>query len=400
MSDTVVTAFAWPTSRRDGVRAMAGAASATVGAVIPVFLLGGQSVLIGRELGFDAAGLGIAVSGFFAVSAVASVPTGRLVERFGPTVTTRVGIVLAAVSLLGIATLASSYSVLIAFLLVGGAANGLAQLGSNLSLARSVARNRQGLAFGVKQAAVPAATLVAGLAVPVIGLTIGWRWSFALAGVVVLLSLLLVPSEEADARRAGGGDHDRATAALVVMAVAAALGAGTANALGAFLVSSAVDRGVGAALAGLTLSLGGAVGVVVRVLGGWLADRRDGGHLAVVGGMLASGAAGLALLAVPSAWALILGTILGFGLGWSWPGVLTFAVVRLNPTAPAAATGITQAGVYAGGGFGPLAFGALVHVTSYPFAWLAAAVVMVLAAALMLVGRGMLIRRRAASATG
>jgi len=241
---------------------------------------------------------------------------------------------------------------------------------------------------------VPAATLLAGLAVPVVGLTIGWRWSFALAGAAVLLAMAVVPSDPIGARKAADGDHDRATAALVVMAVAAALGAGTANALGAFLVGSAVDRGVAAGLAGLTLSLGGAVGVVVRVLGGWLADRRDGGHLAVVGGMLASGAVGLALLAVPAAWALVVGTILGFGLGWSWPGVLTFAVVRLNPTAPAAATGITQAGVYAGGGLGPLAFGALVHVTSYAVSWLVAAATMVLAALLMLVGRAMLIRRR------
>ena len=394
MSDTLVTASAGPRSRRDGVRAMAGAASATVAAVLPVFLLGGLSVLVASELGFDAIGLGVAVSVFFSVSAVSSVPTGALVERFGPTGTTRAGIVLAAISLLGIAALAHSYSTLIAFLLVGGAANGLAQLGSNLSLARSVARHRQGLAYGVKQAAVPAATLVAGLAVPTVGLTVGWRWSFAIAGVLVLLALLVVPSDSSGASKSAGGDHDRATAALVVMAFAAMLGAGTANALGAFLVSSAVDRGVAAGLAGLTLSLGGGVGVVVRVLGGWLADRREGGHIAVVSGMLASGAIGLALLAVPTAWALILGTILGFGLGWSWPGVLTFAVVRLNPTAPAAATGITQAGVYAGGGFGPLAFGALVHVTSYRLAWLVAAGTMVLAAVLMLVGRAMLIRRR------
>jgi MFS family permease len=378
---------------------MASASSATVGGVLPVFLLGGQSVLVAAELGFDAAGLGLAVSAFFAVSAVASVPTGRLVERFGSTVTTRAGILLAAASLLGIAAFAHSYPTLIAFLIVGGAANGLAQLGSNLALARYVPAHRQGLAYGVKQAAVPAATLLAGAAVPALGLTIGWRWSFAIGGALVLLALLLVPSNGNGSRRSGGHDRDRATGALIVLAIAATLAAGTANALGTFLVSSAVERGVDPGLAGLTLSLGGAVGIVIRVLGGWLADRRDGGHLAVVGWMLAGGAAGLALLAAPSPWTLVAGTVLGFGLGWSWPGVLTFAVVRLNPTAPAAATGITQAGVYAGGGLGPLAFGALVHTTSYPTAWLAAAGTMVLAGGLMAVGRGMLVRRRAAAAS-
>jgi MFS family permease len=372
---------------------MVGASVATVAVVMPVFLLGGLSVLVAAELDFDAAGLGLAVSAFFSVSALASVPTGRLVERFGSTVTTRTGILLGAAALLGIATLAHSYATLIAFLVVGGAANGLAQLGSNLSLARHVPAHRQGLAFGVKQAAVPTATLLAGVAVPALGLTVGWRWAFALAGVLALTGLALVPANGHGARKAGR-DHDRATAALTVIAVAAMLAAGSANALGAFLVSSAVHDGVEAGIAGLTLSLGGAVGVVLRLLGGWLADRRDGGHLAVVSGMLASGAAGLALLAVPSAWALVAGTVLGFGLGWSWPGVLTFAVVRLNPTAPAAATGITQAGVLAGGAFGSLAFGAAVEASSYRVAWLAAAGTMVLASALMLAGRAMLVRRR------
>jgi MFS family permease len=374
--------------------AMASASTATVAAVLPVFLLGGLSVLVARELGFDAAQLGIAVSAFFTVSALTSVPTGRLVERYGATWTTRAGVLLAAVCLLGIAGFARSYLMLIALLVVGGAANGLAQLGSNLSLARAVPRHRQGLAFGVKQAAVPAAGLLAGLAVPLLGLTVGWRWPFALAGAIALATLLLVPANSRAAARPTGGDADRATAALVVIAVAAALAAGTANALGTFLVSSAVDQGVSAGAAGLVLSLGGAVGVALRLLGGWLADRRDGGHLLVVSAMLASGALGLALQAVPATWALVLGTVLGFGLGWAWPGVLTFAVVRLNPTAPAAATGITQAGVYAGGGFGPLSFGALVQATSYRTAWLAAAGLMVVAGGLMLAGRALLIRWR------
>ena len=32
----------------------------------------------------------------------------------------------------------------------------------------------------------------------------------------------------------------------------------------------------------------------------------------------------------------VVGVVLAFGLGWAWPGLLQFAVVRLNPSAPAA----------------------------------------------------------------
>jgi hypothetical protein len=90
--------------------------------------------------------------------------------------------------------------------------------------------------------------------------------------------------------------------------------------------------------------------------------------------------------------------VLGFGLGWSWPGLMNFAVVRLHPQAPAAATSITQTGVYAGGCIGPLGLGAVAAVAGYPVMWSVAAVAMLLAAGFMVLGSAML--RRHAVATG
>ncbi len=71
------------------VRASAGAVVTTVACVLPVFLLGGLAVQMGTDLGFSPAGLGLAVSVYFGVSALASVPSGRLVERYGPAVVAR-----------------------------------------------------------------------------------------------------------------------------------------------------------------------------------------------------------------------------------------------------------------------------------------------------------------------
>jgi MFS family permease len=171
------------------------------------------------------------------------------------------------------------------------------------------------------------------------------------------------------------------------------LAAAAANALGTFVVDSSVDRGLTPGLAGLTLTLGSAVCVVARVGAGWLADRRATGHVAVIAGMLVVGAAGLGLLAVAGPVPLVLGVVLGFGLGWAWPGLMTFAVVRLHPQAPAAATSITQTGVYAGGCLGPLGLGAAAAHAGYPAMWLTAAAAMLAAAALMLTGSRMLTRR-------
>jgi len=74
--------------------------------------------------------------------------------------------------------------------------------------------------------------------------------------------------------------------------------------------------------------------------------------------------------------------LIGFGLGWSWPGLLAFAVVRRHPEAPAAATSVTQTGVYAGASVGPLGFGLLATHAGYPAAWVVAAVAMTLACGL------------------
>lgn len=372
-----------------GTHAAISAVVATVASVVPVFLVGGLSIFMSGELHLSPAGLGSLVALYFACSAFASVPAGKCAERYGATLVTRTGIIAAAACMAGIALLAHSYAVLAAFLVIGGVANAFGQLGSNLSLAESVPARRQGLSYGVKQAAIPTSTLIAGIAVPVLGLTIGWRWAFGLSALIALAALLVVPGGGAR-KRNGGGERDAKITALIVVAVGGTLAAGTANALGTFLVSSSVGHGVSEAVAGLVLAGGSVCGIIGRIGSGWLADRRPSGHLRIVVVMLAIGAVGLALLAVPGRLALVIGTMAGFGLGWAWPGVVNFAVVRLNPSAPAAATSITQTGVYAGGCVGPLGFGALVQLTSYPTAWLTSAALMAVAAVLMYVGTKLL----------
>ncbi|MFF0149899.1 MFS transporter [Micromonospora sp. NPDC005203] len=392
MTDTVSTSD--PTiARPRPVRASAGAVVTTVACVLPVFLLGGLAVQMGADLGFSPAGLGLAVAVYFGVSALTSVPSGRLVERYGPALVARCGIVLAAGSMLAVAALARSYPTLVGLLALSAAANALGQLASNAALAQHVPARRQGLSFGVKQAAIPASTLLAGAAVPAFALTVGWRWAFVAAAVAALTTLPAVPRPlPGPARRAGAARAGRATVALVVIGAAATLAAAAANTLGTFLVDSAAARGLSPAIAGLTLTLGGTVCMVARVGAGWFADRRDTGHVALIAAMLVVGAAGLALLAATGSVPLVAGVVLGFGLGWAWPGLMNFAVVRLHPQSPATATSITQTGVYAGGCLGPLSLGPLAAHLGYSTMWTTAAVAMLLAAALMLVGGRLLAR--------
>ena len=194
----------------DARRAMIGALTTTIAVSIPVFLVGGLAV----QIGFTPGGLGLAVSAYFGASALASVPAGSLVERYGETRTARAGIALATVSLFGIALAGHTLWILAAILALGAAANAMGQLASNTSLSRHVPVHRQGFSFGVKQAAIPVSTLLAGMAVPAVALTVGWRWAFVLAGLLTAAAIALVPVEAAAPRPAGGESPKRTGGAL------------------------------------------------------------------------------------------------------------------------------------------------------------------------------------------
>ena len=378
------------------VRSVAAGGLSTVLASLPVFLLGGLAVLVRDDLGFSEVQLGLAASTFFTVAALTAVPAGRVAARVGAWAATVIAAGLSGLALLVMGA-APSYAVLLLALAVGGVANALAQIGTNGTLAEVVPKHRQGLAFGVKQAAIPAATLLAGFSLPLVGLTLGWRASFAAAAVLAVVYVVVAPRpgrRGAGTARAAGRAGDAAVRALVVVSVAAALAAAAVNGLAAFLVESAVRSGFTASGAGVLLGCGSALGVAARVLVGWLADRREGGHLRIVTAMMASGAVGMALFATGTTAAFYVGTALVFALGWSWPGLMTFAVVRLNPSAPAVATSYTQTGVFAGGATGPLVFGLLVSGGSYRLAWSVAAGSMVVASVLMATGRRMLVADR------
>ncbi len=379
---------------RHPVRAAIGAVTTTVVSVMPVFLVGGLAVQISKDLRLTAASLGLAMSVYFGVSAVGSLPVGGLVERFGPARAGRVAVVLSGASMLAIAFGARSLPALVLLLAAAATANSLGQLSSNASLAHAVPARWQGFTFGAKQSAIPLSTLLAGAAVPTVALTLGWRWAFAIGAGLAVAALLLVPADRPDRHAAQERRRAAVGTNLALLGLAAALASGTASALSAFLVDAAVARGRSEAAAGLLLTLGSGLCVSCRLIAGWCADRLQRGHLGLVAGSLAAAAIGVGLLAVDAPGALLPGVLLGVGLGWCWPGLLATAVVRLRPLTPAAATSVTQTGVYAGGSVGPLGFGLLAGHSGYSLAWTVASMSAAAACGLVVLS-AVLVRRKA-----
>jgi MFS family permease len=375
-------------------------AVATAG-VLPAFLTGGLAVQVRGEMGFGSAALGLAVALFFVTSSTASVVMGRVVERIGAHRGMRLAALGSAVSLLCVALFAGSWTGLVLCLAFGGLCNAVTHPATHLSLARQVPEGRQGYSFGIKQAAIPAATLLAGLAVPGIALTLGWRWAFAGGALLALIVALLVPKERIGGveKVAEARSSDVSTAPLVLLAVGIGLGSAAATPLGAFVVESSVDAGLRVGTAGLLLALGSAASIVVRVLFGRLADGMSGGRLRLVAAMLGSGVAGFVMLATGSAALVVPGVLLAFAAGWGWPGLFNFAVVKSNPGAPAAATGVTQTGASGGAAVGPVFFGLVVEAAGYGTAWLFSGVLALAAVVAILAGRRMVLRGRAVPLT-
>lgn len=374
----------------------AAVAITTIG-TLPVFMLSTQAVLIRADLHLTASRLGLALTTFYVASTLSSGLAGRVADRVGARLSNYAAGGLATGSLVLLAVNPGSYPMLVVAMVLGGGSNALAQVSSNQLLAGAVPPGRMGLAFGIKQSAVPLATLLGGLAVPVFGATVGWRWGVAIA--VLLCSAVSLAAPLAAARtgrltvRTPARTGERlVTGPLVVLGVATALASTAMNAHANFLVLWASDRGMGVRSAGLLLATASLASVASRIWAGVAADRRGGRNLVVVAAQVAAGASGLLLVSIGSTPGLVAGAVIAFALGWSWPGLLMLAVVRAYPAREAAATGMVQTGAFVGGASGPALFGLLAEHAGYHVAWLAGAGSLLASSVCFGLGRRLLVR--------
>ncbi len=388
-------------SERSAGRVLVAATLSASLSMLPVHLLGASAVLVREDLHFDQAQLGLGVAAFFMAFGLVAWFAGHVSQTRGPRVALLVATTLTCVSLLGIATVVADWTAMLGFLMVAGVGNAFAQTGSNLALSTGVGVRRQGLAFGLKQSAIPASSLLAGAAVPLVGLTLGWRWSFVAALVLVPVLYALL------ARRFAGGPSQHRDAAApatdwpMLLAIAVAYGgaAGSSATLGAFLVESAVAAGVGIGSAGVLLAIGSVVSIASRLAIGWFVDRRGRADFTIVAVMLLLGAAGYLALASGTLAFFAVGTAIAFGAGWGWNGVFNHAVVTMNKRNPGTATGFAMMGMATGGMLWPMAFGLLVTGASFRAAWIATAALSA-ASAVVLVICVRRMRRRARTDPG
>jgi predicted MFS family arabinose efflux permease len=372
-------------------RAVVAALGANLAGVLPMFLTGAMAVQIGRDLGFGATGVGLLSGSFALTTMLGSAPLGGRVGVLGVRRSLRLAGLISAVALLG-AAVAPGFGWLAAALVLAGLANAVGQPAGNATLAQHVSADRFGIAFAVKQSGIPVATLLGGLAVPTVALTIGWRWAFVMAALLAVGAGLLPPPDRPPATRRVEGQVPRSQrSSLWALAAGLSLAVVAAASIGAFGASGAVAIGLSEAAAGVLVAAGGLAGLTIRLGAGLLADRVAMGALAAVAGLIAVGALGWALMALAfatdAAAPYVVGLLIANAFGWGWPGLLHLAVARQFPTATAAASGRTQTGVSAGLLLGSPVLGLVIGLAGWTLAWSVAACSALVAAVLVLVLR-------------
>lgn len=362
------------------------ATSASTVSAIPVFLLGAMGFFIRSDIDFGQPQLGLAISAFWVAMAIGGIPGGRIGQGLGATASIRIGVLVSMAVLLGL-VFATSWLAIVSLMVIAGFANALTQPAVDLALFQGVPKDKLSLAFGIKQTALPGAAFLAGIGVPLVANTVGWRWGFAVGALVGAPAILFMPRlsdfrQNSKVSESLGNVRLRGIFAFVL---AFALAMIAVSATAAFYVESVIAGGNSAGLAGLFLAAGGIFGMLGRFIFAWRLGN-SGQSLLSTSVIMSIGGLGLiGLVYVHSGWQLLLVTLVAIGAGWGWNGLLTLAVVTSYPKTPARASGYIVLGAASGGIIGPALFGVVVQSQGFAVSWTLASACFFFAALILLI---------------
>jgi len=347
-------------------------------AALPSTLLGVLAVPMGMDVGFDAPGLGLAIAVFWAATSVTAPFGGMLADHWNWMRTSIVGSLTSGTALAFTALATSNYATLVAAMVIAGIGLGISSPTSNLVLLKEVPGEYLGQAFGIKQSATPAVSVIAGLSVPAAA-AFGWR-------SVYLAPLLLVPalylaiwrltalrhklSSTAIKPQERRNHHRTKSISLTWTTPVTVLGTLVLTTLAGFSVVTMVNSGISLASSGIVFAAASGLALMIRVGAGWWLDRRAQLDLAPVSILFAGSVLGILLMATGSTPMVVIGVVIAMTCSLGWPPVLILLVVQSNPQAPARSSGINAIGSGIGSIIGPMLFGLAVPAVGYGYAWL------------------------------
>ncbi len=340
---------------------------------------------IARDSGVPASAVGAYSALVFGAAMFSSAASGALIARLGALRANQLVVAASGLALL-ITLPASLPAIVLGALLVGAGYGPNTPTGSHL-LASVTPPQRRGVVYSIKQSGAQIGAMLAGLVLPWVAVSAGWRSALVTATVLIVVTAAAVTPLQrmlpGTAARGGSPSRPSVRAAMRAVLATPALRRLTAAAFvlmalhaafQTFTVAFLVEH-VGLALTtagGLFALLAGA-GSVARIVLGWAADRLAPPRTVLIATSVA-GAAACALFATfDAAWspaAMAITCVLAGASSAGWYGVFLAEVAR---QAPAQRVGLATGGalffVYSSIVAGPLAFSALVTATaSWPTA--------------------------------
>jgi MFS family permease len=341
--------------------------------------------ILQQSFALDTSGTG-ALLGIGSLGTAAAVLLwGRMTDHTTDRLVAVLGLVLTSASL-GIA----GFTALIGSLpglLLGLLAAGLFAAAPTVALTKSIARafessNRLGLAFGIRQAAVPLGAAAAGIALPLIALRWGVAFSLWSMAIVLLFAAFgvsrAVHGERRVAQRTPLGPTPWARIApmLTASGLYTATQIGIISLLTLYLVNA---RGWSAPAAAVVFAGVMVATIILRVLVGFAADRWEHRRLWMfkITGFITAGLLVVAALTDPAPIAGVVIVIAGvIGMGWN-ALAFTLTVSLVPHERVGTSQGVLNALIFTAWGLSPIVTGFLVQTFSWSIAWIVLAVLAV-----------------------
>jgi ACS family hexuronate transporter-like MFS transporter len=356
--------------------------------------------LIRADLGLSLAQAGSFLSAYYIGSALFSLPSGTLADRWGVRRTLVLGQLVITLGLLAAAG-SSSYAMLTVLLVAAGFGYGMLNPTSTKAVMAWSPPARRATLVGLKQVGLPLGGMVGAALLPALAVRSGWRAALVMSagliatGAIASLAVYRDPPQAALPAPAPGSRSGLgsvlASRDLWLLSAATAVFAAMQTVWMSFLVLY-LQGVVGLSLiaASRLLALAQLGGIAGRVLFGVLSDRLFGGSRRLP---LVLAGAGSTACSLAIAWTgagaspLALGALVFvFGVvGIGWNGVQhTWMAELAGPRAAGTAVGLGLAVSSAGVTAGPLAFGYVVQATGgYRGPWIVLALTMIVALAVL-----------------
>ena len=297
-------------------------------------------------LGVAPAAIGYFVTVAYFGSMIGTATAGGWVARFGPIRVSQIGMLLCGCGL-AVAASGSLAAVLLGALLIG-LGYGPATPASSVILARAAPPGMLALTFSIKQTGVPLGTAIAGAAVPVLVIGLGWQGAALAIGIAcALFAAVIAPVRERYDRERNPAAPVSLRSAfspvllvvrdrkLVFLALTSLVYGGVQITLVAYLVTFLTESfALSLVLAGMVMAASQLTSVVGRIAWGIVADRVATRRATL--GMLGVGMGLTALTALWAGpqwplWALFVFAMALGATAVGWNGVFLAELTRLAP---------------------------------------------------------------------